>query len=728
MSGLRKHSDLLDLLDRLCEDDLDASGIQRIEQLVREDRSALQIYVQYLDLHGSLHWNAGQGGLAAAELLSRTHNESPSDVYPHLHSSKIEPICDIHFARAAAEASMDADSGNGFSDVDRRSRRMARLTVAASACLLVVAILVAFRASESSDSVADNTEQSRKTEVTDSDSPEVRPESGQIVSKTSSRTSPKLEPNAVVVKPSNVAVAPRPSENVRPETPAAPESPIPSDLPIVEFINAHVQAGWRSAEVEPSPTASDEEWARRIHLHLVGRIPTRETVDAFLADDSLNKRNALVDALLEDTDYVSNWTTVWANLLVGRSTENDRIYDRPALKKFLREAFAYNRPWNDVAFDLVTASGNSREEGAANFLVAHVNNQAVPATAIVSKVFLGTQIHCTQCHDHPFNDWTQSSFWELNSCFQQTKVVRSNKGKSFDVVKRDTGGPVYYENRQGVLRAAFPSFAGERIDPSPDYDRRLKLAQLMTQGDDMQFARAMVNRFWSHFMGYGFTTPVDDMGPHKQPSHPAVMERLAREFVQHNYDVKQLIRWITQAECYQLTSQATDDNELDDPEAGYIPAFSRVYARPMSPEQVYDSMLVATGVERQLWDQLAKARQEWLQQFVTPHNTDENDESIAFEGTVTQALLLMNGELTSRALNGSRGTVLEKISSASVKDSQKIEMLAMAALSRKPTPAEAKAFLAHLRTPRTRSRDEQLERLRDVFWAYLNSSEFVIVH
>ncbi len=218
------------------------------------------------------------------------------------------------------------------------------------------------------------------------------------------------------------------------------------------------------------------------------------------------------------------------------------------------------------------------------------------------------------------------------------------------------------------------------------------------------------------------------MGPHNQPSHPAVIERLAKEFVQHNYDVKQLIRWITQTECYQLTSQSTDENELDDPASGYVPAFSRVYARPMSPEQVYDSMLVATGVEGQLWDQLAKAREEWLQQFVTPHNTDENDESIAFEGTVTQALLLMNGDLTSQALNGARGTVLERISLSQAKGSEKIEMLAMAALSRKPTADEANAFLAHLRTPRTRSRQEQFERLRDVFWAYLNSAEFVVVH
>lgn len=718
MSATAHHTELLDLLDQLFDDELDAKGIQRVEQLVRDDRSALQIYIEYVDLHGSLHWNAGQCGLAVSQIVGRAQTEVVTDA----------ESCQVQFASAAEDESVATTVHNHSDERGSRSRRMARLTVLVSACLLIVAIVAAFRPPTDSSHVATNTDNESQARDRKVDEPSDRTDSELTVRKTDSRSPVTPTKNGVVaVKPETTPTTPR-STDRDPVVPAIDELPIPSDLPIVEFVNAHIQAGWKSAEVEPSTTATDSEWVRRAYLHLVGRIPTGETVDAFLTDDSLSKRQVLIDRLLEDTDYVSNWTTVWANLLVGRSTENDRIYDRPALKKFLREAVAYNRPWNDVAFDLITAKGNSREEGASNFLVAHVNNQAVPATAIVSKVFLGTQIHCTQCHDHPFNDWTQASFWELNSCFQQTKVVRSNKGKSFDVVKRDTGGPVYYENRQGVLRAAFPAFGGERIDPSPEYDRRLKLAQLMTQGDDMQFARAMVNRFWAHFMGCGFTTPVDDMGPHKQPSHPAVMERLAREFVQHNYDVKQLIRWITQSECYQLTSQAHDANELDDPEAGYIPAFSRVYARPMSPEQTYDSMLVATGVERQLWDQLARARQEWLQQFVTPHNTDENDESVAFEGTVTQALLLMNGELTSRALNGSRGTVLEQINSASTKDSEKIQMLAMAALSRKPTPAEARAFLAHLRTPRTRSREEQLERLRDVFWAYLNSSEFVIVH
>ncbi|MDA1014529.1 MAG: DUF1549 domain-containing protein [Planctomycetota bacterium] len=688
-----RHAELLQLLDELCESRLEASGFARLEELIRGDREALTIYLQHIDLHGSLHWDAAQCGVATEDVTSQ-HADS-----------KLNP------------------------SVGKRSRRMAWISIVSAACLAVVSLLVALSGDAADEVVAVDKQSQNKSVLEKSD---VLPVDQGPANARITKTLDAAAPSAVAVTLKSKAKSAGPTEKAKPSPKphvvAIVDSPIDENLPIVEYINAHIRAGWTSAEVSPSTTATDAEWLRRIHLQLVGRIPAIDVVERFLVDTSEGKRRLIVDQLLDDNDYISHSSTVWTNLLVGRSTETVRTYDRPALKKFLREAFAYNRPWKDVVYDLVAAEGETREDGATNFLVAHVNNQAVPATAIVSRVFLGTQIHCTQCHDHPFNDWKQSSFWELNSCFQQTEVVRSRTAQTAEIVKRNVGGPVFFENRQGVLRAAYPTFAGQRIDPSPQAHRRKRLAELMTQGKDMQVALATVNRFWAHFMGCGFTNPVDDMGPHNPPSHPQVLERLAGEFVKHNYDVKQLIRWITQTECYQLTSRFGDNNGSDNPEAGYIPAFSRVYVRPLSPEQVYNSLLVATGVDRQLWDQLAASRENWLQQFVTAHETDENDESTAFEGTITQALLLMNGDLTNRALAGNAGSLLDAVGGTRAKDSRKLELLCLAALSRKPTPQEEAVFGRFLRTPRARNQEEQIERLRDVFWVYLNSSEFVSVH
>lgn len=745
MNSNGQHAELLHLLDELCESKLDENGYARIEELIRGDREALTVYLHFVDLNGSLHWNAGQCGLAAEEITNRgaaieskqNEHQSCGLDKPNVEFAESQDVAvAVGFATSSNERAESMTSSgvvlrdelsasNVASSARQKQKRRALVSIAAAACLAIIAVLVALGTGNGDDSIAETTPESPTLPSNNSGRSNEAKKHSAIGVVNAVELGPSAE--AVTSKSTGKTIRSAKQQVTRPPEIVA-EPPIREDLPIVEFIDAHIRAGWTSSEVTPSPRATDAEWIRRVHLQIVGHIPTAEVVEQFLADGSASKRQLIVDRLLDDTDHVRHASTVWTNLLVGRSTETVRTYDRPALKKFLREAFAYNRPWKDVVYDLVSAEGGTREQGATNFLVAHVNNQAVPATAIVSRVFLGTQIHCAQCHDHPFNDWKQTTFWELNSCFQQTEVVRSATNRTAEIVKRDVGGPVFFENRQGVLRAAYPSFAGQRIDPSASVDRRKRLAELMTQSTDMKLARATVNRVWSQFMGCGFTNPVDDMGPHNQPSHPSVIERLAKEFVQHNYDVKQLIRWITQTEAYQLTSRFGDDNSSDDPEAGYTPAFSRVYVKPLTPEQVYDSLLVATGVKRQLWDQLSATRESWLQQFVTAYETDENDESTDFAGTVTQALLLMNGDMTNLALEGHSGSVLAAVNAARVKETRKLELLCLAALSRSPTPQEEKAFTKFLRTPRPRNREEQIARLRDVFWAYLNSNEFVSVH
>jgi hypothetical protein len=441
-----------------------------------------------------------------------------------------------------------------------------------------------------------------------------------------------------------------------------------------------------------------------------------------------------VDRLLDEPDFVRHFATVWTNLLVGRSTE--REVHREALHRFLRHSFAANRPWSEVVRELVAAEGTPQENGASGFLLAHLNNEAVPATAITARLFLCTQVQCTQCHSHPWNDADQSQFWELNSFFKQTETVRRHvrdrlTGETVPteaLVSRPVGGPTFFENRQGVMQAAFPKFAGVSVEPDADLNRREVLAKLMTTGEKPQVAFAMVNRTWAHFFGRGFTNPVDDMGPHNPPTHPALLDRLAEEFVSSGYDVKQLVRWICNSEAYQLVSESA---------AGAVDVhpseFSRMPVRAMTAEQVYDSLLVATRADLTAggsWEDVIRQRQEWLQQFVVAFETEENDEQTHFSGTVPQALLLMNSELVDRALSVRNGTFFHEVLASGGSDVEKVQRLCLAALSREPLPRELAAARRLIRARVAQSPNRQAataEALQDVFWAFLNSSEFVSV-
>ncbi|RMG39044.1 MAG: DUF1549 domain-containing protein, partial [Planctomycetota bacterium] len=498
-------------------------------------------------------------------------------------------------------------------------------------------------------------------------------------------------------------------------------------------IDQRIAAGWREAGVEPSPVADDAEWFRRLHLDLVGRIPSRERLLAFLKDTSPNKRQRWVDRLLDDPDYVGHWATVWTNTLVGRTPRGDA--DRDALERFLRRELHRNRPWNEIVYEFIAAEGDAEENGATNFLLAHLNNQAVPATAITARVFLGLQLQCTQCHDHPFNDWKQQQFWQFNSFFQQArKVVRKNgQGGRVVLIDRSDAGPTYFEDRRGVVHVALPEFGGHRVEPRPNVRLRAELARIVAFEDNRQLARAFVNRMWRHFLGYGFTAVVDDMGPHAAVSHPELLEGLADAFIASGFDVKQLIRWICNSRPYQSTSAATPDNLADDPAKGTSPLFTRMYPRAMTAEQVYDSVLTAAGLTLDAdpqWQTARKRRAQWIRRFVMAYDTEENDEAVVFAGTIPQALDLMNGELVDQILTPRPNNLLGRLLRENRPLLDQLDTIALSVVSRHATARERQAFANLLRrsTGDVAPRSLRLTFLQDAFWAYLNSAEFIIIH
>lgn len=522
--------------------------------------------------------------------------------------------------------------------------------------------------------------------------------------------------------------------------------------PQVAFIDAKIRQGWEDWGLSPSDPATDGEWCRRVHLDLLGRIPTVEELEAYLADRNQYKRERLVESLLFDDryteEYARNWTTLWTNILIGRSggSERNTLTSREGMQNYLRDSLTRNKPYDRLVFELVTATGTNTPgldgfNGAVNFLTMKLEEDAAQATAQTARIFLGMQVQCTQCHNHPFNDWQQQKFWELNTFFRQTVALRrfapgTRNIRHVELANQDFGGEgstpeeaeIYYELRNGVLQAAYPVFVdGREIARSgflEDVDRRTELGRFIITSPYM--GEAIVNRMWAHFLGHGFTKPIDDMGPHNAPSHPELLTYLGEQFRESGFDLKELMRWIVLSEAYSLSSRMSRDNATDDPLLGETPKFSHFYLRQIRAEELYESLLVATQAHRtrSSYEDQERDKARWLDQFVVAFGTDEGDETTTFNGTIPQALMMFNGELIQRATSTEPGGFLQEVAASDRRPREKIRYLYLAALARQPSRQEintANQLLAGREGDTTAA-------LQDIWWVLLNSNEFIMNH
>jgi len=546
----------------------------------------------------------------------------------------------------------------------------------------------------------------------------------------------------------------------------------------VALINRQIRDAWKENGLRPSRRAPDAEWCRRVYLDLVGRVPTVKELDSYTSEKSPNQRESLVDRLLGsgyEEDFSRNWSTLWTNTLVGRTGGRERrsLINRSALEDYLKRSILESKPYDQLVVELITATGSTNPEdedfhGAMNFLVEKLGDDGVQATVMTAQIFLGTAVQCTQCHNHPFNETRQNQFWELNAFYRQTAMERSpdperenryyarvvdqdfagegrqlyrdNRSEVFLVerdgklVDRDAeqlrAAPIYYELRNGQVRTAFPVFvdgtslADKFSEHGAEYgnsgylehvNRRQELAPLLV--GSREFDRAIVNRMWAHFFGYGFTGPIDDMGPHNRPSHPELLDELGLAFRATGFDMKTLLRWIVLSDPYALSSRIGRGNAKDDPTTGIAPQFSRFYVRQMQAEQLYESLLVATQADATLEeDRRTDFKERWLRQFNTAFGTDDDAEATTFNGSIPQTLMLMNGELVRRACSTGSGSFLDTIASdESLSNREKIGYLYRAALARRPSKEETKVCNALLAS-----------REGDV--VVLNSNEFILVH
>jgi len=528
----------------------------------------------------------------------------------------------------------------------------------------------------------------------------------------------------------------------------------------VRFINEQITAGWSDTGLQPAAAATDGEWCRRVYLDLVGRIPSVAELDRYVHDSTPTKRAELVERLLGEEyedEFARNWTDVWTTVLIGRDTQNEQV-SRPGMRQWLRRALAKNIPYDQFMEELVTATGvNTNRKGlpgfngAANFLSGKMVEMGVEngvqATAKTAQIFLGVQVQCTQCHNHPFNKGKQNQFWELNAFFRQTRSLNREEGSGalqfVELVDQDFEGEgknpeeaeLYYELRNGLMKVAYPVFIdgteisktgylpGKMEDGTPyGANRRQELAKLIKTSPN--FPKAIVNRIWGHFLGYGFTKPVDDLGDHNPPSHPELLDGLAERFREQSFDLKELMRWIVLSKPYSLSSKMSAKNASDDPSVGEKPKFSHFYLRQMQAEQLYESLLTATEADKAAGEEGARKKDTWMSQFVIAFGTDEGDEATTFNGSIPQVLMMFNGELIKQATSTGKGGFLDKVAGQSIPNAAKVETLYKAALARKPSKNETAAANALL----VARKGDVAGALQDIWWAVLNSNEFIINH
>ncbi|SFH55365.1 DUF1553 domain-containing protein [Planctomicrobium piriforme] len=694
-SGERR--DLLQRVDALCEGTATAADLARLEELVLRDAEARRLYVEAIELHGQLYWDAA--GAGAAETLPKPLQASASSKRP----------------------------------VNRRSRQFAIAAGSLAAILLIVASAVwTFPPAPQHD----------KNVLPNRLANQAHPQAAETVPPVLSSAPAKVPEITLPTVPAMKGEVELPLA-VRPQSTLAIAAPPRTDAGLVQLVNAGILRNQTEHGVTPAPQANDAEWVRRVYLDLAGRIPTPAEVESFFQEGRPEKRALLVDSLLASPAFARHQATVWTNLLVGRT--RDEAIRRDTMLSWLNRQFAENRPWRETVGELVAAEG-TQENGPANFLLAHLNNQAVPATAITSRILLCEQLQCAQCHQHPVvKEWEQSRFWELNAFFQQTKIQETMalnpSTKRMEPVRElvdlDRFGPTYYESLRGVMQVAYPRYAGVEVMTEQPSPLREQLSKLLFAEDRPQPARAFVNRTWAQFFGYGFTSPVDDMGPQTPVSHPELLEQLTAAFVASDYDVKRLVRWICLSDAYQRSSQPAATTG-DTPELGDPALFSRMYVKPLTAEQLYDSLLVAAGTapDELLLAASENRRETWLAQFYTSVDTEENSESSTFDGSLPQALMMINGDLVQNATSPGKSRILDDVTSrGGVAEADRIRQLCLAALSRYPSQEE----LAQVRDVLRRSIRQRTERnvplqlalaegLKDVYWAYLNSSEFAVNH
>lgn len=497
-------------------------------------------------------------------------------------------------------------------------------------------------------------------------------------------------------------------------------------LPEFNYIDTHVHAKLHKLRVVPSELCSDEIFLRRVFLDVIGLVPTNEERTAFLANQDPNKREALVDQLLQRKEFTEIWVMKWAELLQIRSTgtnSNDVTYKAALLwYEWLRDRIANNKPFNQIVYELLAAKGGTFTEPATNYYKLELDVKKV--TENVAQVFMGTRIQCAQCHNHPFDRWTMNDYYGFASFFAQVKRKRA-EDPTEQIVFDGNGDIQHPVTKQNAL----PRFLGDNAEVNTKgQSRREAVAQWLTAESNPWFSKNVVNIMWSHFFGVGITDPVDDVRVSNPATNPELLEALAGKFTDYNYDFRKIVRDICTSRTYQLSSRTNKTNATDSTN------FSHALIRRVRAEVLLDVLAQVTGTQNKFrgLPQGARAVQiadgntstYFLTTFGRATRKTVCSCEVKMEPNLSQALHLLNGESTHNRIN--QGKVIGTLLKEGKAPPEVISTLYTRALGREPTDAEK----THLMAAVAQAKDgkERHEILTDIFWAILNSKEFIFNH
>ncbi|MBL8794681.1 MAG: PSD1 domain-containing protein [Planctomycetia bacterium] len=516
----------------------------------------------------------------------------------------------------------------------------------------------------------------------------------------------------------------RPAEVVRlPERSPGQQGRDP--VAMAALIDREIDQRLARAKVPASPPADDSAFLRRVYLDIVGRIPTAEQAAAFLDDENPDKRRKLIDDLLASPEYGTHFGTVWHNLIVPLDENKRRIY-QPPLMQWLADDCNRNEPWDKTVKGLLTAEGAIAKNPAAVFFTTNPEPNQLTITA--SRLFHGLKLDCAECHDHPFTRWKQQDFWGMAAFFTQVKANReavteapANRAKELKTPGAAIVIPATaFTGAGSEIRGRFLGGAQPVLEDKGPL--RPALAAWITSEQNPFFARATVNRLWSHFFGRGLVHPVDDFHEDNPPSHATLLALLADEFASSGFDRKHLIRCLCLTKVYQRSSRPVAGNEAD------ALLLSRMAVKVMSAEVLFDSLGVALGFENLGTPPKAlnslpvafqrslggNARTQFVNFFKDPN---EQAEAMDYGHGILQVLRLVNGPQFNNG--GLTVNSLAKVENPS----RALEALFLSTLARRPTAAEVQRLSPYL---------ARQKNLRDgyagVFWILINSSEFLVNH
>jgi hypothetical protein len=496
-----------------------------------------------------------------------------------------------------------------------------------------------------------------------------------------------------------------------------------ADLPKQNFIDEHVWSKLKSLGITPSPPADDAKFLRRVHLDIIGRLPTPDEVRAFLADGSANKRLRVVAELLQRPEYADHWATKWADLLrpnpyrVGIKAV--MTYDA-----WIRESFRQNKPYDQFVRELITAQGSTWENGAS--VLFRDRRDPPEMTTLVSQLFLGVRLECAKCHHHPFEKYGQEDFYSFAAYFARTGFKGTGisppiSGSEEVVLMKRSGSVEHPLTRQSMTPR--PLF-GEAPSVGEDDDPRTALAAWITSDSNPYFARVIVNRVWADLMGRGLVEPVDDLRATNPPTNGPLLEALANDFRAARYDLKHLIRTICSSYVYGLGSLPNERNVADRQN------YSRHYRTRLRGELLLDAVTDITGVPdtfsampagsraNQLWT--TRVQSVFLDTFGRPNPNQDPPCERTTDTTVTQTLHLMNAPQLHQRVTSDTGRAAQ-LAAGDLAPDKIVEEIYLLAYSRLPNEEEreiGRRLFAEKETSRRQASE-------DLMWALLNTPEFM---